>query len=95
MNEGHEQRVWAALKEEAPADAVYRLAVAMRDEGVSQADLYAVFSRVCRQLDSGDPRFDAMADTLDYIIGFCSTPMKLFAHYLGRDEREEIEKTEE
>ena len=88
----HEERLWAALPEAEPAEAVHRLAVALRDEGVSQADLYRVFYRVIRQLDSGDSRFDAVADTLDYIIGYCSTPMKLFAHYLGREEREQLER---
>lgn len=88
----HEERIWAALEEEPPAEAVHRLAVALIDEGVSQVDLYRVFYQVIRQLDSvrDETQFDALADTLDDIIGYCSKP--LFKHYLGREEREQLER---
>lgn len=88
----HEPRLWAALQEAQPAEAVHRLAVALRDDGVSQVDLYRLYYRVIRQVDSirDEIQFDALADTLDDIIGWCSQP--LFKHYLGREEREQLER---
>ena len=52
-----------------PADALYGLAVALRDEGMSQTDLYALFQKFQVQTSGEDPRYDAIADTMDVICG--------------------------
>jgi len=41
---------------------------------------------VLNQLEDGDPRYDAVLDTLDCIVGYCSPQGKLFDHYLSNEE---------
>lgn len=50
-----------------PGKSVYQLAIALRNEGLPQVALYRVFSDQFTQLADEDPRYDALADTMDEI----------------------------
>jgi hypothetical protein len=85
-------RLLAALAGSHPAGAAYNCAVQFREEGLKQLEMYRVFDGVREQLQDGDPRYDALLDTMDYIVGYCSPQAKLFPdHYLSNEEIEEPE----
>ena len=81
-----ELRLFAALDKLQPADEAYRLAETLKTEGVQQLPMYRLYVRVLHQLEDGDPRYDAVLDTLDCIVGYCSPQGKLFEHYLSNEE---------
>jgi hypothetical protein len=58
----------------------YEFAVELRDSGVSQADLLAIFTEVrARHLDDPDEsKCDALADIMDIITGWCSPSKALY-----------------
>ena len=65
----HVQRIETALASSNPERELHQLAVALRDEGVSQIDLYLLFERFCRPDKAAHPKPDAILDTLDLIYG--------------------------
>jgi hypothetical protein len=85
-----QRRLLEALAMPDPAKGAYECAVQLRTEGVTQIEMYLVFDGVREGLQDGDPRYDAVLDTMDSIVGFCSPHAKLFARSLSN---EEIEKS--
>jgi hypothetical protein len=71
-----------------PTNGAYECAVQLRTEGVTQIEMYLVFDGVREGLQDGDPRYDAVLDTMDCIVGFCSPHAKLFARSLSNEEIE-------
>ena len=68
-----------------PAEALYELAVSLRDEGMSQAELYALFEKFQVETSGEDPRYDAIVDTMDLISsGPWAKGRGLFSTELGR-----------
>jgi len=65
----HIQRFERALNSERPLCNLHGLAVALRDEGVSQVDLYMLFSHFQTMAAADDPRYDAIVDNMDLIWG--------------------------
>ena len=65
----HIQRIEKARSSANPEQKLRQLAVALRDEGVSQVELYLLFERFCQLNPSELPKPDAMLDTLDMIYG--------------------------
>lgn len=61
------QRLEKAMRSAAPEVALPRLAAALRDEGVSQADLYILFKRFQTESSGADTHHEAIADTMDLI----------------------------
>ena len=80
----HIQRIEKARSSTHPELELRQLAVALRDEGVSQIDLYLLFERFC-QLDRREPpKPDAILDTLDLIYGGrCAKGRALYPHELN------------
>jgi hypothetical protein len=62
------------------AGAAYALAVELRDAGLTQAELLAVFDAVrARHHDDPDERkYDAVLDVMDLIAGWCSRDNALY-----------------
>src|SRR5262245_49137344 len=67
-------RLQAALQQADPGQAVYQLARALRDEGMTQIEMYRLFGEVLGTLqdDADETLHDAMVDTMDLIVGYCS-----------------------
>ena len=65
----HIRRFETALRSENAAEEIPRLAVLLRDEGVSQIELYVLFERFQLATSGEDPRYDAIVDTMDLIVG--------------------------
>jgi hypothetical protein len=59
----------AALREANPDNALHRLALALRDNGSTQLELYALFVHLLRRLSPEDPRYDAVADNAELVWG--------------------------
>ena len=69
MQPSHQQRLEQALGETDPVESLGRFAGALRDEGVAQIDVYALFSSYQARISADDPRYDAVVDTMDEIHG--------------------------
>ncbi len=65
----HRERLKQALQSDNHPTAVYRLARALREEGMGQLDMYLLFSEFQQACDPGDPRYDSIVDTMDLIYG--------------------------
>lgn len=63
------KRLEEALGARDPAAAVHELARALRTEGMGQTPMYRLFSEQHRRISADDPRYDAIADTMDLIWG--------------------------
>ena len=66
------RRLQAALQPDQPAPtaaALKKLAHALRDEGMSQAELYRLFQAEHARSDLDEPRLEALAETMDLIWG--------------------------
>jgi len=61
-------RVWVALQSGRPAAALESLAVALRDEGTSQAALYRLFSRAW-MAQTSEEKQDLLVEVMDRIWG--------------------------
>ena len=66
IDPAHILRFETALRSAKPAEALYQLALALRDEGVSQLDLYLLFERFQILTPEGCDD-DHITDTMDYI----------------------------
>ena len=73
-------RLEVALQEVEPSGAVYKLACALRDEGMTQPELYQLFDefRAIHENDADETLCDALLDTMDYISGWCSKGRGLY-----------------
>jgi len=65
----HQRRFEQALATEKPFENLCKLAVALRDEGVSQTDIYFLFEHHQEKISGEDPLYDAIVDTMDEIHG--------------------------
>jgi hypothetical protein len=65
----HIQFFEKALSSENPAQELSRLAITLRDEGVSQVELYGLFEHFQIATSGDDPRYDAIVDTMELICG--------------------------
>ena len=63
------ERLFAAMNATDPANAVLNLAQTLRAEGMGQAVMYRLFSEQHERLSGENPRYDALADTMDLIWG--------------------------
>jgi len=63
------QRFRSAMQSPVPAKALPELAISFRDDGMSKADLYALFQKFQEETSPDDPRYDAIVDTMDLIHG--------------------------
>jgi len=83
----HIRRFEEAFHSLNPPEELYRLAVSLRDEGVPQIDIYALFEQFQIATSGDDPRFDAIADTMDLIYaGPWAKGHGLFATELTEDQ---------
>jgi hypothetical protein len=81
-----EARLAAALEGANRSVATVELARALRDEGMSQLELYRLFSTLQQRLEGDDPRYDAVVDTMDLIwSGAWAKGHGLFAQALTED----------
>lgn len=79
-------RMEAALNVGSPFDALYSLATHFRDEGMAQRDMYQLFMEYFREHnDDVEPNVkrDALADVMDFIVGWCGPDHKLFEEHLN------------
>jgi hypothetical protein len=81
-----EHRLLAALDAAEPVAGAIRLAKALKAEGMAQLEMYRLFAKVRDQLEDGDPRYDAVLDTMDFIVGFCGPQARLFDTYLSNEQ---------
>jgi hypothetical protein len=65
----HMRRFEKALHSESPGSALWDLAHTLRDEGVSQLDLYFLFEHYHLMFQGDDPKAAAITDTIDIIWG--------------------------
>jgi len=65
----HIQRFEQAFRSTNPAADLYRLAVSLRDEGVTQIDVYRLFKHFQIATSGANPKYDAIVDTMDLIAG--------------------------
>ncbi|HWX20396.1 MAG TPA: hypothetical protein VN578_10900 [Candidatus Binatia bacterium] len=65
----HMQRFEQALGSESPGPSLWDLAHALRDEGVSQIDLYFLYEHYHLLFQGDDPKADAITDAMDIIWG--------------------------
>jgi hypothetical protein len=65
----HQQRFERALHSESPGSALWELAHALRDEGISQLDLYFLYERYHLMPWGDDPKADAITDIMDIVWG--------------------------
>lgn len=73
-------RIASALDDMMPAQAVLSVARQLRDQGVPQAELLAYFDsfRARHALDVDETRYNAILDTTDFIVGWCSPSRRLY-----------------
>jgi hypothetical protein len=68
MSDDAIQRFRDAMRSNAK-DALHNLAISLRDEGMSQSDLYSLFQKFQIETSADDPRYDDIVDTMDIIHG--------------------------
>ena len=75
-----ESRVEQALASPEPFPTLFQLATESRDAGMAQPDLQALFESFAarHQTDPDESRYDALVDTLDFIVGWCSPGRALY-----------------
>jgi hypothetical protein len=84
----HEQTVNArfeiALNCESPSQKLDALAQALKEEGMTQRDMYELFDsfRKKHEHDTSETKYDAILDTMDLIVGYCLPNHKLFDSFL-------------
>ncbi len=73
-------RIEQALDEPEPAEALLRLATALKAEGMSQQSMYTLFteSQLDHERDVDETKYDAILQTLDIIGGWCVPRLRLF-----------------
>lgn len=73
-----------ALQAPQPGRAICELAHALRDEGMSQVEMYQLFDefRALHQDDADETLHNGILDTRDLVVGWCSLGRGLFPHML-------------
>jgi hypothetical protein len=73
-------RMEQALAAPNPDTKLFDLARALRDEGMAQESLYALFDafRERHAHDTDETLYEALLDTLDCILGWCAPRRKLY-----------------
>jgi hypothetical protein len=69
MTKDIKQRFETALNSETPSDDLIKLALDLRNEGVTQIDLYQLYSSYQQIIDGGDSRYETFFDIMDLIWG--------------------------
>lgn len=69
-----------ALESSHPFDSAHELARRLRDQGMDRPNLEKLFREELERHreDVDDRKWDALADTLDFIVGWCSPGKELF-----------------
>lgn len=80
MNTSHNDRIEQALLAPDAEAALAQLAREMKAEGLSQREVYDLFESQLRhhRSDSDESSYDALADTMDRIIGWCNPEQRIF-----------------
>lgn len=73
-------RIEAAWSAPEPFQSLLSVAKQLRDEGMPQCELTELFDtfRARHQEDDEETRLDAILDTLDFIVGWCSPGYALY-----------------
>jgi hypothetical protein len=73
-------RVEKALSSSEPFPALLFAAEQLRDEGMAQSELSALFDsfRARHAADTDETRLNAILDTLDFIVGWCSPSKSIY-----------------
>ena len=68
------------LRTQGRRQGLYDLAVSLRDEGRSKAEVYAIFDRFSEehQDDADETVYNDILDTMDCIGGFCRREVMIF-----------------
>ena len=78
-----------ALESESPESQLWELAHSLRDEGVSQLDLYSLYEHYHLLSQDNDRKADAITDTMDIIWGGgWAKGRELYSHELTSQEIE-------
>jgi hypothetical protein len=79
-------RIENILGQAAPRDALNALVQSLKSEGMSQAEMFALFDSLRAKYD--DPataaKHEAILDTMDIISGWCRPEFRLFESELRR-----------
>ena len=80
-----ESRVEQALASPVPFQALLQLATELRDSGMGQSDLRVLYEFFLgrHRTDPDESLHDALADTLDFITGWCSPGHALYGPTVG------------
>lgn len=75
-----DRRMEQAIQSNTPFDALYEIARELVDAGMPKDDLTRLFMRHFEMYgdDEDGTIYDAIADVLDYITGWCSAPQRLY-----------------
>ncbi len=79
------KRLLEALAGATPVQTAREHAEVLKAEGMGALEMYRLYDRVREQLEDGDPRYDAVLDTMDCIRGWCSNRLRLFGTCLSND----------
>jgi hypothetical protein len=76
----HDALIDRALQSAQPSASLEAVARDLKAEGMSQAEMYALFEAqlVKHRADPDERLYDAIADTLDMICGWCGPHRRLF-----------------
>ena len=68
------------MRQAQPSRVVAELARALRDEGMSQLEMYQLFDefRAVHESDVDETLYGAILDTMDFISGWCSPHSRLY-----------------
>jgi hypothetical protein len=76
-------RIDAALSSSDPEASLVALVRDLQKEGLVQSEIYDLFeTQLLRHRDSNESFYDALANTMDRIVGWCSPHLRLFDSYL-------------
>lgn len=82
INSNHRSQLVDCLHSTDRFKQVYNFARQLRDEGMTQEQLYALYANVLNDYSPDQTEWDALADTMDFIVGFCSPHLRLYSTYL-------------
>lgn len=74
------QKIKAALDAPQPGDHLFHLATAFKEKGLTQAQIYSLFTDFLarHEEDEDETKYDALIDVLDFISGYCHPSKALF-----------------
>ena len=87
-DQSYERRLLEAMQSTDPARGAYGLAEQLRDEGMAQLTMFRLYDNLREKLQDGDPRYDAVLDTMDCIVGRCPPAARLFEKGLSNEDIE-------